>query len=64
MDNSKICHLENPWTHTDSTMTWRQIKTWADNHIHRADRADWLRAAQTAVENNDAATLGKMIIGS
>ena len=57
--------LENPWSHTTSDeMSWKEIKAWAEEHVHPSDRVKWLRAAWKAFRANDEVTLGNMIIGS
>lgn len=64
LTNSTVAYLENPWSKAVKTMTWGEIKEWANEHVHKNDVKGWLNAAREAVKNSDSATLGSMIIGS
>ena len=64
MDQDKVVYLENPWSGSVSTMTWAEVLKWASENVHVVDRSSWLKEARKAAENDDAKTLGAMIIGS
>ena len=64
---TKRVQIVNPWSGAFApgfNLTWEEIGTWAEKHIHTSDMAEWLKEAKKAFALDDGETLGKMIIGS
>lgn len=63
MEPGYTCILENPLTGARSTMTWGEIVDWCRENVDAIVSEAWIAMACKAAIEQDAGTLGRMIIG-